>query len=187
MKTKCLAYLLLIVTGLVLLASGCGKSATNGEDNPSGDIPDNQAFVTYKPASGTFEVKVPEGWSESTSGSTAEFTDKLNLVFIKWIPGAAEPTVERANSVDAQELASTEPAFQLDKTKQVTLPGGKAILIKYQKDSSPNQVTGKTYRMDVELYEFYQSGLQVNLTLASPVGADNVDPWKLISESFKWL
>jgi hypothetical protein len=67
------------------------------------------------------------------------------------------------------------------------LPAGKTIFIKYQKDSAPNELTGKTYRMDVALYEFYQNRLQVNLTLASPLGADNVDPWKIISESFRWL
>ncbi len=187
MKKRCLVYIVLVVTGLALLASGCGKSANNEENNPAGDIPDNQALVTYKPASGSFEVKVPEGWSQSTSESSTEFTDKLNIVSVRWVPVASEPTVERANSVDVQELASTEPAFQLIETKQVTLPGGKAILITYQRDSAPNQVTGKTYRMDVLLYEFYRNGLQVNLTLASPVGADNVDPWKIISESFKWL
>jgi len=187
MKRKCLFYLMLVVTGVALLASGCGKSASNEANNPTGDIPDNQVFVAYKPASGSFELKVPEGWSQLTSDSSTEFTDKLNIVSIKWVPNATEPTVERANSVDAQELASTEPAFHLVETKQVTLPAGNAILIKYQKDSAPNELTGKTYRMDVALYEFYRNGLQVNLTLASPVGADNVDPWKTISDSFRWL
>ncbi len=190
MKKKRLVYLILIVliaTGSVLLALAHGKSASNEGVNPSGDIPDNQVFVMYKPTSGSFEVKVPEGWAQSTSESSTEFTDKLNIVSIRWVPDAPEPTVERANSVDVPELASTEPAFQLVETKQVTLPGGTAILIKYQKDSAPNQVTGKKYRMDVLLYEFYRNGLQVNLMLASPVGADNVDPWKIISESFKWL
>jgi hypothetical protein len=187
MKRKCLFYLMLIVTGVALLASGCGKSASNEGNNPTGDIPDSQVFVVYKPAGGSFEVKVPEGWSQLTSDSNTEFTDKLNIVSIKWISGAPEPTVERANSVDVQELASTEPAFQFVETKQVTLPGGKAILIKYQKDSTPNEITGKKYRMDVLLYELYRNGLQVNLTLASPVGADNVDPWKTISDSFRWL
>jgi hypothetical protein len=187
MKKRYAVYLMTGAIVLMLLASGCAKSASNEGINPAGDIPDNQVFVKYTPANGSFEVKVPEGWSESTSQSGTEFTDKLNIVSIQWVAGGPEPTVERASSVDAQKLASTEPAFQLGEVKQVGLPGGKAILMKYQKDSAPNEVTGKTYRMDVLLYEFYQNGLQVDLTLASPVGADNVDPWKLISESFKWL
>ena len=190
MKKRCLLYLILIATVLALLVSGCGKATvkpSNEQGNPAGDIPDNQAFLMYKPDSGSFEVKVPEGWAQSTSDSTIEFTDKLNIVSIRWVTDAPEPTLERANLVEAQELASTEPGFQLVEISQVTLPVGKVILIKYHRDSAPSQVTGKTYKMDVAFYEFYRNGLQVNLTLASPVGADNVDPWKTISESFTWL
>jgi hypothetical protein len=217
MKRQYLSYLLPAVIGLALLAAGCGstvvkpkgkvssnnslgtsatsqpqnavrqESAVAPENNPPGDIPDSQVFVIYKPPSGKFEVKVPEGWALSTSESGVDFTDKLNTVSLKWVPSTSEPTLERANSVEAQELARTEPAFQLVETKQVTLPGGQAILIKYQKNSATNQVTGKKYRMDVLRYEFYRNGLQANLTLESPVGADNVDPWRIISESFKWL
>jgi hypothetical protein len=187
MKKKRLVYVILIATGLALLALADVGCASNEEVNPAGDIPDNQVFVMYKSTSGNFEVKVPEGWSQSTSESSTEFTDKLNIVSIKWASNASEPTVERANAVDVQDLASTEPAFQFIETKQVTLPGGEAILIKYQRNSPPNEVTGKTYKMDVLLYEFYRSGLQADLTLASPVGADNVDPWNIISESFEWL
>jgi hypothetical protein len=187
MKKSSAVYLMTGAIVLMLLASGCAKSASNEGANPAGDIPDNQAFVKYTPTSGGIEVKVPEGWSQSTSDSSVEFTDKLNIVSLNWVTGAVEPTVERANSVDAPELAGTEPSFQLGDTKEVSLPGGKAILIEYQKDSTPNEVTGKTYRMDVLLYEFYHNGWQVNLKLASPVGADNVDPWKIISGSFRWL
>jgi hypothetical protein len=187
MRKNWLFYLVLVVMGVSLVISACGKSASTKDNSPAGDIPDTQAYVVYRPASGSFEVKVPEGWSQSTSGLITEFTDKLNIVSIKSVIDAVEPTVEQAKSIDAQELASIEPAFKLVETKQVTLPGGKVIIIKYQKDSTPNEITGKTYRIDVSLYEFYRNGLQVNLTLASPVGADNVDPWKIISESFKWL
>lgn len=157
------------------------------ENNPPGDIPDSQVFVPFKPASGTFEVKVPEGWAQSGPDSSVAFTDKLNTVTINTIDNSTQPTVERANAVEVPQLAQSEPAFQLVETTQVSLPGGPAVLIKYQKNSPPNQVTGKKYRMDVLRYEFYRNGVQVNLTLESPVGADNVDPWKAISESFKWL
>ncbi len=157
------------------------------EDNPPGDIPDNQVFVTIKPGDGSFQVKVPEGWAQQASDSGTAFTDKLNVVNISWVNGAPELTLDQAKSVEVQQLASTEPAFQLLDTKQVSLAGGQAILIKYQKNSAANEVTGKKYRMDVLRYEFYRNGLQVNLSLESPVGADNVDPWNTISGSFKWL
>jgi hypothetical protein len=186
-KNKLAAIIIACIAVIIVVIVTTTCTPNDETDNPAGDIPDNQVFVIYKSTSGNFEVKVPEGWSQSTSESSTEFTDKLNIVSIKWASNASEPTVERANAVDVQDLVSTEPAFQFIETKQVTLPGGKAILIKYQRNSSPNEVTGKTYRMDVLLYEFYRSGLQADLTLASPVGADNVDPWNIISESFEWL
>ncbi len=157
------------------------------ENNPPGDIPDSQVFVSFKPANGTFEVKVPEGWAQSGPDSNVAFTDKLNTVTINMNDNSTQPTVERANAVEVPQLAQSEPAFQLVETTQVSLPGGPAVLIKYQKNSPPNQVTGKKYRMDVLRYEFFRNGVQVNLTLESPVGADNVDPWNTISGSFKWL
>ncbi len=163
------------------------QSPVAPEDNPPGDIPDNQVFVNYQPAGESFAFKVPEGWAQTTSGTSAEFTDKLNTVSAKWFPAASQPTLEQANSAEVQELTNTELAFQLVGIKQVTLPAGPAILIEYQKNSAPNPVTGKQYRMDVQRYEFFRNGQQVNLTLESPVGADNVDPWTLISKSFKWL
>lgn len=157
------------------------------ENNPPGDIPDSQVFVPYRPASGLFEVKVPEGWAQSGPDNNVAFTDKLNTVSIHTADGANQPTMDSANSVEVPQLAQTEPAFQLVGVSQVNLPGGPAILVKYQKNSPPNQVTGKKYRMDVLRYEFFKNGVQVNLTLESPVGADNVDPWNTISGSFKWL
>jgi hypothetical protein len=169
-------------------ASSANKEAPVApENNPPGDIPDSQVFVPFRPANGSYEVKVPEGWAQSGPDSSVAFTDKLNTVSINTVSSSTQPTVERANAVEVPQLAQSEPAFQLVGTTQVSLPGGPAVLIKYQKNSPPNQVTGKKYRMDVLRYEFFRNGVQVNLTLESPVGADNVDPWNTISGSFKWL
>ena len=35
-------------------------------------------------------------------------------------------------------------------------------------------------------YEFFRNGQTVALTLAGPLGADNVDPWRHITDSFRW-
>jgi hypothetical protein len=169
-------------------ASAAGKEAPVAPENsPPGDIPDSQVFVPFRPASGSFEVKVPEGWAQSGADPNVAFTDKLNTVSINTSSSTTQPTADSANTVEVPQLAQSEPAFQLVETRQVSLPGGPAILIKYQKNSAPNQVTGKKYRMDVLRYEFYRNGVQANLSLESPVGADNVDPWNTISGSFKWL
>ena len=46
--------------------------------------------------------------------------------------------------------------------------------------------TGKVTAQSVERYEFFRNGHTVTLTLAGPVGADNVDPWRRITDSFAW-
>lgn len=51
---------------------------------------------------------------------------------------------------------------------------------------APNSVTGKTIRLAVERYEFWAKGTEAIVTLSGPVGADNVDPWKLVTDSFTW-
>jgi len=68
----------------------------------------------------------------------------------------------------------------------VSLPSGPAVVITYAANSSPNPVTGKQYRLEVLRFEFYRSGEEVALTLSGPVGSDNVDPWRLVSQSFAW-
>ncbi len=37
-----------------------------------------------------------------------------------------------------------------------------------------------------ERYVFYRQGHKVDLTLSGPVNADNVDPWRTVSDSFAW-
>src|SRR3954451_8902625 len=80
---------------LALGAAGCGGGQSSGgsasqspnpnakESSPPGDIPDNQAFVAYRPPGGGFSVKVPEGWSRIATGGAVTFTDKLNSIRMK--------------------------------------------------------------------------------------------------------
>jgi hypothetical protein len=155
------------------------------ESSPPGDIPDNTAFVPYR-APGGFVIRVPEGWARTRTGAEVSFTDKLNTVSAAWAPAPSAPTVTSAKKTEVPQLRTTERAVRVSDVKTVTLPGGKAILITFQENSAPNPVTGKQYRMDVERFEFYRGGTETVLTLTSPVGADNVDPWRIVSESFAW-
>ena len=66
------------------------------------------------------------------------------------------------------------------------LRGGAAVLLAYQSNSDPDPVTGKQVRLDNQDYLFYQQGKLATLRLWAPLGADNVDQWKLISGSFGW-
>ena len=63
---------------------------------------------------------------------------------------------------------------------------GTAVLITYHALSAVNPVTGKVANEAVERYEFWRNGREVVLTLAAPVGSDNVDPWRKVTDSFTW-
>jgi hypothetical protein len=66
------------------------------------------------------------------------------------------------------------------------LPSGPALHATWSADSAPDPVTGRTVRDDVETFVFWRDGTEVLLTLSGPQGADNVDPWRQISQSFAW-
>jgi len=156
------------------------------ENNPPGDIPDNQVFVTYRSSNGGFAIKVPEGWSRRTHTKSVAFTDKLNTISVSWGSAASAPTVASAERDEVPQLQTSERAFQLEKVSSTSLPAGSSVLMQFRENSTPNAVTGKQYRLDVLRYELFRTGTEAVITLSSPVGADNVDPWRIVSQSFQW-
>ena len=178
----------IVAAGLAVLALGvtaCGSSSSSGtgtgggsgtaaaqapakpaapEVSPSGDIPDNQAYVRYVPPGLGFSVKVPEGWSRTAAGGATTFTDKLNSIRMEQGPAA-----QHAGQ------AST-----------VQRTAGSAQRLTYTARSAANAVTGRTQTDAVERYVFARSGKTAVLTLTGPKGADNVDPWKIVTDSFRW-
>ena len=162
------------------------ESPVPAENNPPGDIPDNTQFVPYHSKAGGFTISIPEGWSRTTTKTSVTFTDKLNTVVVSWAPTGAAPTVSTANSKEIPVLRSTERAFRLGSVKSASLPAGQCVQIDYQANSEPDRVTGKQYRLDVIRYELFKGGTEVAIGLRSPIGSDNVDPWRIVTESFTW-
>lgn len=155
------------------------------ESNPPGDIPDNLAFVTYSNAAGHYSFTHPEGWAETGSGTGVRFTDKLNGVTVATTSAGQVPTVESARSTDVPRLKSTVPAFELRGITTVTVPAGKGVRIVFRRNSDPDPVTGRVYRDEVEEYLVFGSGRLVRMDLYGPVGADNVDAYRTMSQSLK--
>lgn len=205
MIKSCTATVLLVATmSGVLTACGSGSNAhttppvpaasstavpqpAGTEINPPGDIPDNQAFVSYSPGAGTYKIEVPEGWARTVNGSTVSFTDKLNTVTIERSSASAAPTVASATSIDVPALKASVPKFTLGTISTFSRPGGPGVLITYTADSAPDPVTNKVVRDDVQRYVFWRNGQQVVITLSAPKGSDNVDPWARITGSFRWV
>jgi len=170
------------------LSSGAASSAAGlSETNPAGDIPDNQAFVDFSPLDGGYAVKIPEGWARTDSAAGTVFTDKFNTITIQAAPAASAPTVASMQAVEVPQIQASVQGFQPGSVTTADRAAGTAVLITYQADSPPSPVTGKVAALAVERYEFWKSGTGVTLTLSAPVGSDNVDPWRTVTDSFRWM
>src|SRR4051794_21671445 len=178
------ASLLILLAGTVASCGGggstTGKGASAGtlagqspnpnapEKSPPGDIPDNQVYVAYAPPGGRYTVKVPEGWSRSTSAQSITFTDKLNSMTLRTLPAAAPMTAAEAKGVEVARLARTIKGFRLDRVSTVHRKAGPAIRIAYTAPGTPNRVTGKAVTDAVERYIFFHGGDDLVLTLSGP-------------------
>lgn len=175
-------------------ASGGGGTASSTtvdpnapEINAAGDIPDNQVFVPYTAADGTYRVSVPEGWARSADGAAVVFTDKFNSVRIETTARASAPDVASVTADELPGLAAATPGYQPGQVSALTRKGGPAVLATYTATSPPDPVTGKSVTSAVERYEFWRAGQELVVTLSGPQGADNVDPWRIVSDSVAWL
>jgi hypothetical protein len=174
---------LLVAVALAALVTGCshgsaqsGSSATAdaNQANSAGDIPDTQAFVRYE---GTgWSVLVPEGWARTQGGSAVTFAWNSDGEAIVSSPRADAATVIR------ERFGATGTG-----TPRVATVGGQsATVFTFVSRSKPDPVTGKTLTLENQVYLFARGGRRAMLVLWAPKGADNVDQWKKISESFRW-
>jgi hypothetical protein len=192
-------------SALALTAAACGSSAPGSsrsgggastgtatvdpnapEASPPGDIPDNQAFVTYRPPAAAFSVKVPEGWARTTHSGVTSFTDKLNRVQLQQQHATAALTPARARATVVPQLQREVRGFRLGSVTSVARTAGRAVRITYLARSSADPVTGKSRTDAVERYIFFHAGTAVVLTLSGPKGADNVDPWRIVTDSLRF-
>ncbi|GAA3584928.1 hypothetical protein GCM10022235_64260 [Kribbella ginsengisoli] len=142
--------------------------------------------MTFSPPAGGFSVKVPEGWARSTAGVATSFTDKLNRIQVQVSSTATPVTAQNVDRQLVPALRQRVPRFAMGKVSEVSRAAGRALLVTYQGDSSPDPVTGKVVRDAFELYLFHQGSRELALTLSGPTNADNVDPWKIVSDSVRW-
>jgi hypothetical protein len=154
--------------------------------SPSGDIPDNQAYVRYQVPGAGYSLKVPEGWARTAKGGAVTFTDKLNSIRLESAPAASAPTVASATAKEVPALAGSVPGYQAGGVTSVSRSAGPAVRITYMAASPADPVTGKSHTDAVERYIFFKNGRTAVVTLTGPKGADNVDPWMIVTDSLTW-
>lgn len=156
------------------------------EKNPPGDIPDNQVFVKYVSSRGGYELDVPEGWARTTRGTDVRFTDKLDGVSVTITNAPVPPDTVSVRKNQAELVKKTGRAVQITHIQKIELPKGTAVRMAYESNSEPNSVTNKQVRLKNSTYFYYKNGKLAAVRLWAPLGADNIDQWNRIANSFRW-
>lgn len=179
-------------TGLVTgsgAPSGTGGGApalsAEAQSLATGDIPDNQVFLTFRDLGSGYALRYPEGWARRGTPSGALFVDKNNLIRLTLSRGAP-PTMAWVSTELARERGQ-QPTLSYGSPASVTIAGATVLKVSYTTLSSPNAVTGKRVRLLVDRYVFAHAGRVATLDLGTPSGVDNVDAYRMIAHSFHWL
>jgi hypothetical protein len=173
--------------GTTATGSGAGAPGALSADARSaatGDIPDNQVFLTFRERSARFSIKYPEGWTQSGTNSAVTFRDKNNLVRVLVRPAATPTTASVSSQLTA--LRAANPALASTAPRAIALPAGSAIRARYTTVTAPNPVTGRRVKLVVDRYELARGGRVAIVDLGTPVGVDNVDAYRMMIESFRW-
>jgi hypothetical protein len=163
------------------------EAAVAPEVNPPGDIPDSQAFIKYSNTAGGYQLEIPEGWARTEKTTDVTFINKYDGVGVAIYPTTTPPSAATAPANEAKLIQSQGRAVKITNISETNPPGGKAVVIKYTSNSEPNSVTNRQIRLENIAYVFYKDGKEAVLTMWAPLGADNVDQWNRMANSFRWL
>ena len=129
-------------------------------------------------------VKVPEGWARAAPAARVTFTDKLNTIRIESAPAQAPLTAAARAAASCPSSRARSRASRPGTVTTVTRNAGTAVRITYLADGAaepgdrqdaaptPSSATSSS-----------TTAASVVLTLAGPKGADNVDPWRIVTDS----
>jgi len=181
----CLAVLVVMGCGSSKSKSGeRGQSAADAKSAATGDIPDNQVFLTFRNQAAGYSILYPEGWARKGGGSRTTFQDKNNVIRIV-VRRGHRPTVASTRA-DVEKLKASTPSLTVGSAQTVTLQGQQVVKVSYSSESAPNPVTGRRVKLVIDRYVYFKGGRVAAVDLGTAVGVDNVDAYRMISRSFKW-
>lgn len=166
-------------------SEGAGALAADARSAATGDIPDTQNFLTLHDQKLRVAMLYPEGWTVKQASNEVSISDKNNLVRIALSKGS-KPTIASV-STQLAALHQQTPTLTASAPKLVSLKSGAAVKVTYRTRSDPNPVTGKQVTLTVDRYVLEHAGRVAIVDLGTPVGVDNVDAYRRMIESFKWL
>lgn len=189
----------------VMISVGCGSSASSSGGSPTGsgtggagsttaasdatsaatgDIPDNQVFLTFHNSKAGYSIQYPEGWTQMGNGDDVTFSDKGNTVHISVASGP--PATVSSAKAGLIRTGRGDPSFQTGSPAPISLKNGPAIKVTYPLQGPPDPVTGKREPLVVDRYVYSHAGKVATVDLGTVKGVDNVDAYRLISNSFAW-
>jgi hypothetical protein len=197
---------------MALAAAGCGSSGSSSGGaasasspssaaaNPSspgaaaltaearsaatGDIPDNQVFLTFHDPNARYSIKFPEGWAQKGSGADVTFSEKNNLVHI--VVGSGPQPTSAAVAAELTRLKAATPSISFTTPAPIRVSAGPAVKSTYTTTSGPNPVTGKRVVLIVDRYVLASGGRRAIVDLGTAHGVDNIDAYRMMINSFRW-
>jgi hypothetical protein len=168
------------------LGAGCGSSSSSSSGGP---VPTTTSPSTTQVPTQSGESGSAEAPSEAESAATGDIPD--NQVFLVYRDPAAGYSIRYpegwARKGAGSNLTFREKANVIHLTIRKGAARGKpGEKVTFTSLSAPDPVTGKRLKIMVDRYEYPHGGKLAVLDLATPEGVDNVDAYRLISESFKW-
>jgi hypothetical protein len=174
--------------GAVLIA-GFLLAACGGSNDTSGLTDETAAHANSGSQTSEESTVGSEAPSEAESAATGDIPD--NQAFLVFKNSSAGYSIRypegwarkgQGNDVTFREKANVihitvKPGAAKNKQGEKTT---------VTRQSAPDPVTGKSLPLTVDVYEFEQGGKVAVLELSTPEGVDNVDAYRLISESFSW-
>lgn len=175
---------------LLIGVSACGSTSPSGGGSQAtvapaaGDIADSARYLTYRGQG--YTIKYVEGWGLQIgpgAGVTIADKDSSERVRVATIaPGTATAFIAR----DIGQLERQAARFHLIVRRHTVLPAGDALYLQYRTLSPPDPVTGKRVPVVVDRYYVPHGNKVAIVTLATPIGVDNVDAFRLEARSFTW-
>src|SRR3954454_24809216 len=105
----------LLLVAALALALCCGaarssKKTAEAQSAATGDIPDNQVFLTFRNTAAGYSIKYPEGWAQQGRGEQVTFRRKKNVVRIV-VTRASKPTTATVKKSQALRIGGS-PALK---------------------------------------------------------------------------
>jgi hypothetical protein len=182
-KVKMAIPVMSVVAATSLLAAGCGGGSS------STSTASNSSTAGKSRSTASQEAGGGSAPSEAQAAATGDIPD--NQVFLVFHDPSAGYSIRYpegwARKGSGNDVTFQEKANVIHISVRRGAPHGKPeAKTTYTRQSAPDPVTGKRLKLLIDRYEYGNKGKVAVVDLATPEGVDNVDAYRLISESFKW-